>query len=91
MRDTEIADPVFAGERHLGDRRNVHALSGQQHHLGPPPGHHRPAAATDDPYQPPALVIVDLTHPQPFSHRASLGDQHLQGKPGPGKSNLLQH
>jgi hypothetical protein len=50
--------------------------AGQQHHLGPPPGHDRPAAPADDPHWPPPLVIIDLTHPQPFSHRPSPGDRH---------------
>src|ERR1022692_3325853 len=81
-----IADPVLAGEGHLRDRGDVHALSGQQHHLRPPPGHHRPAAPADDPHQPPALIIIDLTHPQPFAHRASLEDQHSRGKPRPGQT-----
>jgi hypothetical protein len=44
-----IADPVVAGERHLGDLRHAHALGGQQHHLRAPPGHHRPGASADDP------------------------------------------
>jgi hypothetical protein len=44
-----------------------------------------------DPYQPLSLVIVDLTHPQPFSHRASLDDQRLQANRGRGKPNLLRH
>ncbi len=72
-----VADPVLAGERHLRDRGHVHALGGEQHHLRPPPGHHRPAAPAHDPHQPPALVIIDLTHPQPFGHRPSLEDQQL--------------
>ena len=38
-----VADPVGAGEGHLGDHRDVHALGAEQHHLRPPPGHHRPA------------------------------------------------
>ena len=70
-----IANPVLAGKRDLRDRLHVHALRGQQHHLGPPPGHHRPAAPANDPHQPLSLVIVDLTQPQPFTHRASLKDQ----------------
>jgi hypothetical protein len=77
-----IADPVLPGERDLRDRSRIHALSRQQHHLRPPPGHHRPAAPADNPHQPLALIIVDLAHPQPFTHRASLGDQRLQGNPG---------
>ena len=67
-----IADPVLAGERHLRDRGRVHALRRQQHHLRPPPGHHRPAAPADDPHQPLALVIIDLTHPHTLGHRSSL-------------------
>jgi hypothetical protein len=63
----------------------------QQHHLRPPPGHHRPGAPADDPHQPLSLVIVDLTHPQAFSHRASVEDQRLQGKPERGKPSLLRH
>src|SRR6202007_644158 len=51
-----------------------------QHHLRPAPGHHRPAAPADDPHQPPSLVIVDLTHPHPFTHRPSLSDQYLREK-----------
>src|SRR5690348_6462450 len=62
------------------DRGHVHALRGQQHHLRPPPGRHRPAAPADDPHQPMALVIIDLTHPQPLTHRPGPGDQHPQGK-----------
>jgi hypothetical protein len=34
-----------------------------------------------------ALVIIDLTHTQPFSHRASLDDQHPQGTPS--RANLI--
>jgi hypothetical protein len=86
-----IAHPVLAGEGHLGDRGHIHALRGQQHHLRAAPGHHRPGAAADDPHQPLSLVIIDLTHPQPLTHRASLGDQRLQGKPRQGKPNLLRH
>ena len=70
-----IADPVLAGERHPRDRRCVHALRGQQHHLRPPPGNHRPAAPAHDTDQTPALIIIDLTHPQTFGHRPSLKDQ----------------
>jgi hypothetical protein len=80
----EVADhithPVLTGERDLRDRRHIHALSRQQHHLRPPPGHHRPAAPADDPHQAPALVIVDLTYPQTFGHRSSLNDPSLAGK-----------
>jgi hypothetical protein len=86
-----ITHPVLAGERHLRDRGHVHALRRQQHHLRPPPGHHRPAPAADDPHQPLSLVIIDLTHPQPFTHRASVRDQRLQGKPERGKPSLLRH
>jgi hypothetical protein len=53
-------------------------LRRQRHHLRPPPGHHRPAAAPRDPYQPPALIIIDLTHPQAFAHSASFDEQHHQ-------------
>jgi hypothetical protein len=28
----------------------------------------------------PALIIINLTHPQAFRHRPSLGDQRLQAK-----------
>jgi len=63
-----VADPVRAGERHLSGLRRQHALSGQQHHLGPPPGHHRPSAPADDPQQSLALAIVDLPHPHTLSH-----------------------
>jgi hypothetical protein len=45
----DVADPVFAGERHARDRGHVHALRGQQHHLRPPPGHHRPRPPPHDP------------------------------------------
>ena len=34
------------------------------------------AAPADDPHQPRPLVIIDLPHPQPFSHRPSFDDQH---------------
>jgi len=81
-----IPDPVLAGEGHLGDRGHIHALGGQQYHLRPPPGHHRPAAPADDPHQPLSLVIIDLADPQPFRHRASLGDQRLRGKPQAGQT-----
>jgi hypothetical protein len=37
-------------------------------------------APADDPHQPPSLVIIDLTHPQPFSHRPCLSDQHPPAK-----------
>jgi hypothetical protein len=73
-----IPNPVLASKRHLRDRHRIHALRRQQHHLRPPPGHYRPAAPADDPHQPPALVIIDLTHPHAFAHPASLKDQ-----PGP--------
>ena len=73
-------------------RGHSHALGRQQHHLRPPPGHHRPGAPADDPHQPPSFVIINLTHPQPFRHRPSLGDLHPPGKPQPGgKPNLLRH
>jgi len=39
--------------------------------LRPVPGHYRPAAPAHDPHQAPALVIIDLTHPQPLRHRPS--------------------
>jgi hypothetical protein len=42
-------------------------------------------------HQPLSLVIVDLTHPQPFSHPASLEDQRIKGNPSGGKRNLLRH
>ncbi len=91
----QVADhipyPVLAGERDLRDRGHIPALSGQQHHLRPPSGHHRPAAPADDPHQPMALVIVDLTHTQTFTHRPSLADQYPRGKPQPGERNLLRH
>ncbi|MDQ0936393.1 hypothetical protein QFZ49_006368 [Streptomyces turgidiscabies] len=64
----DVADPVGAGERHLGDLGNVQALRGQQHHLGPSPGHHRPGAPADDPQQPLPLIVIDLSHPASFSH-----------------------
>jgi hypothetical protein len=83
-----VPDSVFAGERDLRDRGHVHALGGQQYRLGPPPGHHRPAAAADDPHQTLPLVIIDLTNPQPFRHRPSLGDQHPRGKARTG-ANLI--
>src|SRR6266516_2093707 len=67
-----IAEPFLAGEGHPRDRRHVHALGRQQHHLRSPPGHHRPTAPADDAQQAPPLVIVDLTHPQATSHRPSL-------------------
>ena len=80
----EIADhiphPVLASDGHLRDRGHVHPLRGQQHHLRPPPGHHRPRSPADDPHQPPALVIVDLTHPHTFSHRPSLRGSATTGK-----------
>jgi hypothetical protein len=75
-----IADPVLAGERHLRDRRYVHALSRQQHHLRPPPGHQRPTAAAHDPHQPMAFIIIDLTHTHAFGHRPSLKDQRPPGQ-----------
>ena len=31
-----------------------------------------PAGPAHDPHQPPTLIIIDLTHPQPFRHRPSL-------------------
>jgi hypothetical protein len=40
-------------------------------------------ARQDDPHQPPAFVIVDLTNLQPFRHRLSLGDRHPAGKRRP--------
>jgi hypothetical protein len=85
-----IADPVLAGERHLGDPGHVHALGRQQDHLCPPPGHHRPTVAAHDPHQPAALVIIDLTHPQAF-HRPSLEDQPPPAKRPASQRDLLQH
>jgi hypothetical protein len=82
-----VPDPVLAGERHLRDGRRVHALRGQQHHLRPPPCHHRASTAAHDPHQPLALVIIDLTNPQPFRHSPSLPDRI----PGQGKRGLLRH
>jgi hypothetical protein len=43
-----------------------------------------------------ALIVVDLTHPQPFCHRPSLRDQHRSGncpaeRARPGKGHLLRH
>jgi hypothetical protein len=76
-----IPDPVVAGERHLGDLCHGHALRGQQHHLGPPPGHHRPGAPADDPQQPSALVVIDLTHVYSICHPHRL---MAVGRPGPG-------
>src|SRR5262249_47769376 len=75
-----ITDPVLAGERHLRDPSNVHALGRQQHHLRPPPGHHRPTIPAHDPHQPTALIIIDLTHPHTVSHRPSLNDQSPTGQ-----------
>ncbi|HWG61183.1 MAG TPA: hypothetical protein VG253_05670 [Streptosporangiaceae bacterium] len=46
------------------------------------------AAPAHDPHQPLPLVIIDLAHPQPFRHRASLGDQHLRGKAWPAAPGL---
>ena len=69
-----IADPVLTGERHLRDPGHVHALRRQQHHLRAAPGHHRPGAPAHDPHQPPALIIIDLTHPHTLGHRPSLED-----------------
>jgi hypothetical protein len=63
-----IPDPVRAGERHLRDLRHGHPLGGQQHHLGPPPGHHGTGTSADDPQQPSALVVIDLTDLHAFSH-----------------------
>ncbi|MGH3156756.1 MAG: hypothetical protein ACRDNF_09310, partial [Streptosporangiaceae bacterium] len=40
--------------------------------MRPPPGHHRTTAPAHDPYQPPALVIIDLAHAHTFSHTLSL-------------------
>jgi hypothetical protein len=37
--------------------------------------------AADDPHQPTALVIIDLTRPQPFRHLPSLGGQDAQENP----------
>jgi hypothetical protein len=44
-------------------------------------GHGIQRQQQDAPHQPPALIIIDLTCPQAFSHRPGLGDQHLQEKP----------
>jgi len=52
----------------LGDLRHRHALSGQQHHLGPTPGHNRHRAAADEPRQPPALIVTDLSHLHSLGH-----------------------
>jgi hypothetical protein len=68
-----IADPVGAGEGHLGNLRYGHALDRQQHHLRAPPGHHRSGAPTDDPQQSPAFVVVDLTDSYAFSHAVHHG------------------
>ena len=38
-----------------------------------------------------ALISIDLTHPQPFCHRPSPGDQHPRRKPDRGKPSLLRH
>jgi hypothetical protein len=35
-----------------------------------------------DPYQVSALIVIHLTLPQPFGHRASLDDQHPWKTPG---------
>jgi hypothetical protein len=45
-----------------------------------------PLPPADDPHQPPALIIVNLTHTQPFTHRPSLGDRHRQGKTPAGQT-----
>src|SRR5580700_3891988 len=34
----------------------------------------RPAAPPHNPHQPPAFIIIDLTHPHAFRHRPSVGD-----------------
>jgi hypothetical protein len=74
-----IADPVGAGEGHLGDHRDVHGLGAEQDHLRPPPGHHRPGAAPHDTQQPVALLIGDVPHPDPLGHPASLNDPMSPG------------
>jgi hypothetical protein len=38
----DVADPVGAGEGHLGDLGYGHPLGAQQDHLRPPPRDHRP-------------------------------------------------
>ncbi|EHK83635.1 hypothetical protein AK37_11391 [Rhodococcus pyridinivorans AK37] len=70
----DIADPVGAGEADLGDLRYRHALGREQDHLGAPPGHHRSGAAADDPYQPSAFVVIDLSHAYSFCHSTRLTD-----------------
>jgi len=86
-----IADPVFAGERHLRDSGHVHPLARQQHHLRPPPGHHRPTVTAHDPYEPAALIVVDLTHSHTFGHRPSLRD-HRSPDQGPAlRANMTSY
>jgi hypothetical protein len=74
-----IADPVGAGEGHLGDHRNVHRLGAEQHHLRSPPGHHRPGAAPHDAQQPVALLVGEVSHPDPLGHPASFDDPMSSG------------
>ncbi|MFF2811343.1 hypothetical protein ACFVT2_30045 [Streptomyces sp. NPDC058000] len=56
-----------------------HALRGQQHQLRVPPCHHRAGALADDPQQPPALGIIDLTSPYSLCHAHSLTGQYRTG------------
>jgi hypothetical protein len=88
-----VPDPVRTGERHFGDLPDVHALSGQQHHLGAPPGHHRPRAPADDPQKPPPLVVIDLTDRHALCHQRSLAqtcrpEQHPDGASHHNRANV---
>ena len=46
----------------------------------------RPAAPPHNPHQPPAFIIIDLTHPHAFRHRPSVGDQHPPQKHPAGRT-----
>jgi hypothetical protein len=93
-----IADPVFAGEGHLGDSRRRHGLGREQHHLGPAPGHHRAGAPADDPQQSLPLVVTELPYSHTINHSATLIDAHRDAKhlarrvaARRGKPSLLRH
>jgi len=75
-----ISDPIFTGERHLGDPGHRHALRGEQHHLGAAPGHHRAAAPADDPQQPPPFIVIELPYPYTLGHPHTLTEAYREQK-----------
>jgi hypothetical protein len=68
-------NPVLARERDPGDGRHIHRLARQQNHLRPPPRHDGPRRPANDPEQPVALLVAQISNPDTLSHRRLPGRQ----------------